>query len=152
MQVDYDNLKNVLVSLCAGETDEIALMATFVCELHHSDDRFDWTGFYRVTAPNLLKIGPYQGGHGCLVIPFSRGVCGAAAREEKVQLVADVDTFPDHIACASSTRSELVIPVKNAKGRLLAVLDIDSDQLDAFTQTDAQALSDLLDFVFADVS
>lgn len=127
-------------------------MATFVCEVHHSDDRFDWTGFYRVTEPNLLKIGPYQGGHGCLVIPFSRGVCGAAARENKTQLVAEVETFEGHIACASSTRSELVIPVSNAKGRLLGVLDIDSDQLGAFSQNDADHMGALLDLVFAPVA
>lgn len=126
-------------------------MATFVCEVHHSDERFDWTGFYRVTEPNLLKIGPYQGGHGCLSIPFSRGVCGAAARHNAVQLVPDVEDFEGHIACASSTRSELVIPVSNGAGRLLGVLDIDSDQPDAFTQEDANALDALLAEVFFSV-
>jgi len=151
-EIDYKDLRNSLLSLTEGETDEVALMATFACELHHSDDRFDWTGFYRVVEPNLLKIGPYQGGHGCLVIPFSRGVCGAAARENAVQLVPDVEAFSDHIACASSTRSELVIPVKNGAGRLLGVLDIDSDQLDAFTQKDADQLTDLLDIVFLNVA
>ncbi|MEP5155454.1 GAF domain-containing protein [Planktotalea sp.] len=150
-EIDYKDLRNSLLSLTEGETDEVALMATFACELHHSDDRFDWTGFYRVVEPNLLKIGPYQGGHGCLVIPFSRGVCGAAARENAAQLVPDVEAFSDHIACASSTRSELVIPVKNGAGRLLGVLDIDSDQLDAFTQKDADQLADLLDKVFLNV-
>ena len=107
------------------------------------------TGFYRVTAPKILKIGPYQGGHGCLVIPFSRGVCGAAARTRKVQLVPDVDAFPGHIACASSTRSELVIPVLDASGDLIGVFDIDSDQPDAFDQTDADALQAILASVFA---
>lgn len=151
-KIIYKDLRNSLLSLAEGETDEIALMATFVCEVHHSDDRFDWTGFYRVVSPNLLKIGPYQGGHGCLVIPFSRGVCGAVARTEQLQLVPDVETFTDHIACASTTRSELVIPVKNGAGRLLGVLDIDSDQLDAFTQTDADQLSRLLAEVFTKVA
>ena len=148
-RVNYKELRNVLVSLTAGEDDEVALMATFACEVHHCDDRFDWTGFYRVTAPDLLKIGPYQGGHGCLVIPFSKGVCGAAAREQKTQLVADVELFDGHIACASSTRSELVIPVKNANGKLIAVLDIDSDQANAFSQEDADNLNDLIEIVFA---
>ena len=96
----------------------------------------DWTGFYRVVAPELLKIGPYQGGHGCLVIPFSRGVCGACARSGQVQNVPDVDAFPGHIACASSTRSELVLPVWNGAGRLLGVLDLDSDTPAAFTAAD----------------
>jgi len=119
--------------------------------VHHADDRFDWTGFYRVTAPELLKIGPYQGGHGCLVIPFARGVCGAAARTGETQLVADVDAFPGHIACASSTRSELVLPVWNGAGELLGVFDIDSNQPAAFDQTDADELAAILKSVFANV-
>lgn len=149
MTVDYDTLKQSILALAEGETDTVALMATLACEIHHADERFDWTGFYRVTAPEMLKIGPYQGGHGCLQIPFSRGVCGAAARTGEVQLVDDVDAFPGHIACASSTRSELVIPVRDAAGTLLGVLDIDSDQPAAFTQNDATRLADILDLVFA---
>jgi GAF domain-containing protein len=144
MQVDYKTLDQTIQSLTEGETDAVALMATFACEVHHSDDRFDWTGFYRVIEPDLMKIGPYQGGHGCLVIPFSRGVCGTAARTGKTQLVADVDAFPGHIACASSTRSELVLPVWNGNGTLLGVFDLDSNQPDAFTQTDADALTAIL--------
>ncbi|MGH1331586.1 MAG: GAF domain-containing protein [Paracoccaceae bacterium] len=149
MRADYPNLAKTIQSLTENETDEVALMATIACELHHADERFDWTGFYRVTEPELLKIGPYQGGHGCLTIPFSRGVCGAAARTEKTQLVADVDAFPGHIACATSTRSEIVLPVFNANGALIAVLDIDSNQRDAFTQQDAEALEKILLSVFA---
>ncbi len=149
MRADYDALAKTIAALTDGETDEVALMATVVCELHHSDDRFDWTGFYRVTAPDLLKIGPYQGGHGCLQIPFAKGVCGAAARTGQIQLVDDVDAFPGHIACASSTRSEIVLPVRNAAGDLIAVLDIDSDQPAAFTDDDARALDAILQNVFA---
>ncbi|MBC9246109.1 GAF domain-containing protein [Paracoccus sp. 11-3] len=145
---DYDALTARIRALTQGETDEVALMATIACELHHSDDRFDWTGFYRVVAPELLKIGPYQGGHGCLVIPFSRGVCGAAARTRQVQLVPDVYAFPGHIACASSTRSEIVLPVLGANNRLIGVLDIDSDQPDAFTDKDATRLAAILQEVF----
>ena len=70
-------------ALTEGETDRVALMATAACEIFHGDPRVDWAGFYRVVAPGLLKIGPYQGGHGCLAIPFERGVCGAAARERR---------------------------------------------------------------------
>jgi L-methionine (R)-S-oxide reductase len=148
-QVDYTSLIKTIASLTEGEDDVIALMATVVCELHHSDDRFDWTGFYRVTSPEILKIGPYQGGHGCLQIPFTRGVCGAAARLGETQLVPDVKAFADHIACANSTRSELVLPVWDRAGTLLAVLDIDSDQFDAFTVLDADALAEILATVFA---
>lgn len=147
----YDDLAARISALTQGETDEVALMATLACEIHHSDDRFDWTGFYRAVGPELLKIGPYQGGHGCLVIPFSRGVCGAAARTGQVQLVADVDAFPGHIACASSTRSEIVLPVFGAGGRLIGVLDIDSDRADAFTAEDAARLREILDDVFAEL-
>ena len=148
MRVNYHDLTQSIASLTYGETDAVALMATVACEVHHSDDRFDWTGFYRVTAPELLKIGPYQGGHGCLVIPFSRGVCGAAARTGQVQLVPDVDAFPGHIACASSTRSEIVLPVWNGAGSLLGVLDLDSNTPAAFTETDAEALTAILAEVF----
>lgn len=147
MTIDTD-LHARILSLTAGEDDAVALMATVACELHHSDTRFDWTGFYRVTAPGLLKIGPYQGGHGCLVIPFSRGVCGAAARSGEVQIVDDVDAFPGHIACAASTRSEIVLPVRNRAGDLIAVLDIDSNQPAAFTPSDADSLSAILRAVF----
>jgi len=149
MKADYESLAKSIAALVEGETDHVALMATLACELHHADDRFDWTGFYRVVEPELLKIGPYQGGHGCLVIPFYRGVCGAAARTRQVQLVADVDAFPGHIACASSTRSEIVLPVFDNGGDLIAVLDIDSDQLDAFDEKDADALGKILTATFA---
>lgn len=148
MRADYPSLSRRIAALTEGETDTIALMATLACELHHADDRFDWTGFYRVTAPQTLRIGPYQGGHGCLVIPFSRGVCGACARTGQVQLVPDVDAFPGHIACSSSTRSELVLPVTDATGRLVGVLDLDSDQPAAFDETDARALAAILAATF----
>jgi GAF domain-containing protein len=150
--IDYPALAARIAALTEGETDMIALMATVACEVHHADDLFDWTGFYRVVAPDLLKIGPYQGGHGCLVIPFSRGVCGMAARSGQVQLVPDVDAFPGHIACASSTRSEIVLPVVNGAGALIGVFDIDSDQPAAFTETDARALAAILARTFAGVA
>lgn len=148
MKVDYEELSARVRALAEGETDMVAVMATLACELHHADDRFDWTGFYRVTEPGLLKIGPYQGGHGCLTIAFDRGVCGAAARTGEVQLVDDVDAFPGHIACSSSTRSELVLPVWNGEGEMLGVLDIDSDRPAAFTREDADKLAPLLAEVF----
>ena len=148
MQVNYSELSQRISAVADGETDHISLMATVACEVHHADDRFDWTGFYRVVAPDLMKIGPYQGGHGCLVIPFARGVCGKAARTGEPQLVPDVDAFPDHIACASSTRSELVLPVRDASGELIGVFDIDSNQPDAFTRADASELASILSSVF----
>jgi L-methionine (R)-S-oxide reductase len=146
--MDYHATTEAIRALCHGETDTVALMATLACEIHNAHPFADWTGFYRVVAPELLKIGPYQGGHGCLVIPFARGVCGAAARTGQVQNVPDVDAFPGHIACASSTRSELVLPVWNGAGRLLGVLDIDSDTPAAFTKADEDWLVPLLAEVF----
>lgn len=149
MPIDYARFALQIESLCHGETDSVALMATMACELHQSHPLSDWTGFYRVTGPDLLKIGPYQGGHGCLVIPFSRGVCGAAARTGQAQIVPDVDAFAGHIACASSTKSELVLPVWNAAGQLLGVLDLDSNTPAAFDQEDADQLAAILAKTFA---
>jgi len=149
MTVNYQDLNARIASLCEGETDEIALMATIAGELFHSDDRFDWVGFYRVTASEILKIGPYQGGHGCLTIPFSRGVCGAAARLRETQLIADVNAFEGHIACASSTQSEIVLPVFNGSRDLIAVLDIDSNQPNAFDNEDAVNLAKILSKSFS---
>ena len=140
MRADYETLFERLDALCAGETDEIALMATISCELYQAFDRFNWVGFYRNMDDSTLKIGPYQGTHGCLTIPFTRGVCGACARERKLQHVPDVHAAADHIACSSSTLSELVIPLFDNADRLIGVLDIDSDTLDAFSATDLEEL------------
>jgi GAF domain-containing protein len=150
--MDYDDATRAILALTHGETDTVALMATLACEIHARHPLSDWTGFYRVVAPELLKIGPYQGGHGCLVIPFSRGVCGACARTGEIQNVPDVEAFPGHIACSSSTRSELVLPVRNGKGTLLGVLDLDSDTPAAFTRADEDWLVPLLATVFKDAA
>ena len=145
----YDETLRELRAICDGETDHIALMATISCHLFQHVDGFDWVGFYRVVDDRLLKIGPYQGGHGCLLIPFDKGVCGAAARLKQTQIVPDVELFEGHIACSSSTRSELVIPLTDAAGEVFAVLDIDSDQPDFFDQRDADLLDGLLQSVFS---
>ncbi len=145
---DYAGLAARIAALTEDEHDEVALMATVAAELFHGAEGFDWVGFYRVTEPETLRIGPYQGGHGCLVIPFSRGVCGAAARTGETVIVADVEAFPDHIACSASTRSEIVLPVRDAAGRLLGVLDIDSDAPARFDAEDARALEEILAQVF----
>ena len=131
--------------LLDGEDDWIAALATVACELHHAFGAWHWTGFYRVTAPDLLVIGPYQGGHGCLRIPFDQGVCGAAARTRTTQLVPDVEAFPGHIACSSSTRSEIVVPVLDHQtGAVRAVLDVDSDLPAAFDAVDQAFLEALV--------
>ena len=139
----YPEVRRRIDALLDEQTDWVAAMATVACELHHSFEHYDWTGFYRAVAPDRLLVGPYQGPHGCLHIEFDRGVCGAAARTRETQLVPDVEAFPDHIACQSSTRSEIVVPVLTPGDRLLAVLDVDSDTLGAFDETDQEHLEAL---------
>ena len=133
---NHDEVYQRIESLLEDENDWVAAMATVVCELHNSFNHFHWTGFYRTVAPNLLKIGPYQGGHGCLVIPYDKGICGAAARTGETQDVPDVHARPEHIACSSSTLSEIVVPVKSPDGEVFAVLDVDSDYQAAFNSED----------------
>lgn len=137
------DIQSRITALTAGETDAVALMATLACELHHHFPHFHWTGFYRVVAPGMLKIGPYQGGHGCLAIPFARGICGRCAREEKTVIIPDVEREEDHIACSGTTRSEIVVPVHDTEGKLRAVLDVDSDFPDAFGENDARFLENV---------
>jgi GAF domain-containing protein len=139
----YDEVLRRIDALLEGETDWVAAMATVACELHHGFEAYDWTGFYRLVSPALLVIGPYQGGHGCLRIDLARGVCGAAARTRRTQLVPDVEAFPGHIACSGTTRSEVVVPVLAPGGRLLGVLDVDSDAPAAFDEVDQAALERL---------
>ena len=142
-QEQYVEALQSIQAALVDEDDWVSAMATVVCELHHRFDHFHWTGFYRVAAPGLLKIGPYQGGHGCIEIDFDRGVCGAAARERRTQLIPDVHAFEGHIACSSSSQSEIVVPVITPEGELLAVLDVDSDLLAAFDEIDQEHLEGL---------
>lgn len=139
-------LEPSLVSLCdalAKAHDDVAAMATFACVVHQGFG-FLWTGFYRVVSPSLLRVGPYQGTLGCLEIPFGRGVCGTAATTKATVVVDDVETFPGHIACDGRSRSEIVVPVFDARGTLRAVLDIDSDEVGTFSDVDRVALEALV--------
>lgn len=120
--------------------DPVADMATTAGVLRELLPHPSWIGFYRVVSPGLLRIGPYQGPIGCLEIPFARGVCGAAARERRTQLVADVQAFPGHIACDARARSEIVVPVVGADGGTLAVLDVDSHRPSDFDDDDRVGL------------
>ena len=144
-QVRYQEVFSHIDALIGEEDilDWVAIMATVACELHQAFAYYHWTGFYRVMNDELLLVGPYQGSHGCLSIPFSRGVCGAAARSKTTQLVDDVNAIQDHIACSSTTQSEIVVPVCTPEDRLIAVLDVDSDDLAAFDQVDQQNLEAL---------
>ena len=144
-QQRYECARSNILALIEGESDEIAVLATVAAELRHAFPHFHWVGFYRVVSPRLLKVGPYQGGHGCLTISFDRGVCGRCASEKTTQIVADVTKLPYHIACSGSTLSEIVIPIFDHNGEVRAVLDIDSDFPNIFDTVDQAALELLAD-------
>ncbi len=136
----YSRLLAIQYSVLEGSNDVIAGMATISALLHHSFGHL-WTGFYRVVEPEwLLRVGPYQGSLGCQEIEFGRGVCGTAAAERRTVIVPDVLTFPGHITCDAGSRSEMVVPVFDAYGALLAVLDIDSAQPDRFDEQDERGV------------
>jgi L-methionine (R)-S-oxide reductase len=140
----YRELEEQLASVLEGEDDLLAGMTSVVCLLHNAFPYFYWTGFYRRVAPTELLIGPYQGTLGCLRISYDRGVCGAAARERRTVIVPDVHLFPGHIACDALSASEIVVPLLDDSGDLLAVLDVDSTIRDAFDEVDAEGLERIL--------
>jgi GAF domain-containing protein len=139
----YAQLHAHIITVLAGIDDDVAAMATISSLVHHAF-RHLWTGFYRVVSPNLLRVGPYQGTLGCLEIAFGRGVCGTAAAERRTVVVPDVQAFPDHIVCDARARSEIVVPVFDARGGLIAVFDIDSERRDRFDAEDSAGLERLL--------
>ena len=147
----YAELSDEVAAVLEGEGDPTARMATVAAMLHAAfPERFLWTGFYVVDAARgtELVVGPYQGALGCLRIAFGRGVCGAAAERGETLVVDDVDAFPGHIACDSRSRSEIVVPVRDGAGRLLAVLDVDSAQPAAFDADDRTGLEAITARVF----
>ena len=140
----YARLLEMQELLLHDSTDAIAGMATLSAMLHHAFGHL-WTGFYRVVVPGqLLRVGPYQGTLGCLDIAFGRGVCGTAAAEQRTVIVPDVEAFPGHIACDGRARSEIVVPVFDAQGMLIAVFDVDSADLGTFDAEDAEGLATLM--------
>ena len=139
----YQEVTSQLRAVLEGETDLLASMTSVVCLLHNAFPYYFWTGFYRRVSEAELLVGPYQGTLGCLRIPFDRGVCGAAARERRTIVVADVHGFPGHIACDARSASEIVVPVTNAAGDLIAVLDVDSSIPDAFDSVDRRYLEEI---------
>lgn len=140
----YEELAAHIDAVLDGIDDEIAEMAT-VSSLVHNAFGFLWTGFYRVVkAGLLLRVGPYQGTLGCLEVAFDRGVCGAAASERRAIIVDDVATFGDHIACDARSQSEIVLPVTNSSGDLIAVFDVDSESIGTFDTDDEAGLSMIL--------
>lgn len=136
----YDQAFQEIRAVLDGVDDVVTTLATVASVLHHKLPYASWTGFYCVREPELLRVGPYQGPVACLEIPFDRGVCGAAARERTTQVVPDVHAFPGHIACDAAARSEIVVPIDDAEGRLVAVLDIDSHEPESFDEEDRVGL------------
>jgi len=140
----YAELTEHSEAILEGVDDEVTAMATIAALVHHAFGHL-WTGFYRVVVPGqLLRVGPYQGSLGCLEIAFGQGVCGTAAAERRTVIVPDVEKFPGHITCDARSRSEIVLPIVDRRGDLIGVLDIDSDQLDAFGPEDQQGLERLV--------
>ncbi len=140
----YAELDAHVRAVLAGVDDPVTGMATVSCLVHHAFGHL-WTGFYRVVEPGrLLRVGPYQGTLGCLEIPFGRGVCGTAAAEGRTVVVEDVHAFPGHIACDGRSASEIVVPVYDARGALVAVFDVDSERRGAFDDGDRVGLERIL--------
>lgn len=151
LQARYAALAEEVEAVVEGEPNLTARMATVASMLASEFEHFYWTGFYMVDPMrgDQLVVGPYQGTLGCLRIDFGRGVCGAAAAHRTTQIVPDVDAFDGHIACDSRSRSEVVVPVFNPAGELIAVLDVDSTELSAFSDADARGLENIVRRVFA---
>jgi GAF domain-containing protein len=140
---DYAECFDSVVAIWSDEggdtLDDIALMATINSVLSRRFPHFYWTGFYRVCGDRLV-VGPYIGTVGCLQIEIGRGVCGTAAARRETVIVPDVTKFPGHIACDPNSKSEIVVPVFDRDRTLIAVLDVDSDQLDSFDEVDRAGL------------
>ena len=138
----YNDVARQIAAVIEGETSVTARYATAACLLNEAFDYFFWTGFYLVDPlkPTELVVGPYQGTLGCLRIPFGRGVCGACAQKGETIIVKDVHEFPGHIACDSRSNSEIVVPVFDKDGKLVAVLDVDSTELASFDEDDKAGL------------
>jgi L-methionine (R)-S-oxide reductase len=143
----YETLLATTAAMVDGETDPITVMSTISCELFQAFGEINWAGFYRRVDADTLKVGPYQGGHGCLTITLDRGVCGKCAKDGETQIISDVNALPYHIACSSETRSEVVVPLLNASGEVTAVLDVDSPKPGFFDALDAEYLGKLAELV-----
>ena len=135
----YERIAAQLAELFVANRDPIARMATMVALLHHKMPHFFWTGFYRLIGEDLV-VGPYQGPVACQVLDREKGVCRAGVTRNETVLVPDVEAFPGHIPCDARSKSEIVLPVRDADGAVIGVLDVDSDKIDAFDSIDAEYL------------
>ena len=143
----YKKIIPEIFEMIKDEKDIIALLSTVSCELFHAFEHWNWVGFYRRVDKKTLKVGPYQGGHGCLTIDIERGVCGSCVRKKSILIINDVSKEEGHIACSSVTQSEMVLPIISNSGSVMAVFDIDSTQISAFDSTDQVYLSRLVDWI-----
>lgn len=143
----YVEVLQNIESLIEGEMDLVAVMSTISCELYHAFEYFNWVGFYRRVDEKTLKVGPYQGTHGCLTIDIEKGVCGKCAREGEIQIENDVSSIPHHIACSIDTKSEMVIPIKDNENNVRAVLDIDSTEINSFDEVDQKYLKKICEYL-----
>jgi L-methionine (R)-S-oxide reductase len=139
----YKEVLKQIDSVLEGEINFISKMSTISCLLKEAFDFYYWVGFY-IEENGVLKVGPYQGTLGCLTIQFNQGVCGRAYRLGTTQIVEDTHHDPEHIACDSNSNSEIVVPVKNSKNEIIAVLDVDSTLYSAFDEVDQYYLELLM--------
>lgn len=141
----YATLLPQIKALLTGEPNLVANLANASSALRMTF-HFFWVGFYLVENDQLV-LGPFQGDIACTRIAKGKGVCGASWDQNKVMLVPDVEQFPGHIACSSESKSEIVVPIRNSKNEIVAVLDVDSDQLNDFDTTDENALTELCTWI-----
>jgi L-methionine (R)-S-oxide reductase len=135
----YQRLYKQLEELLAKQGNPLSRMATMVAVLHHKMEHFFWTGFYLLDGGELI-VGPYQGPVACQHLEKDKGVCWAGIHREESIVVADVHSFPGHIACDPRSKSEIVVPVRDAEGKIIGVLDVDSNKTDAFDGEDLAGL------------
>ena len=148
----YELLLKQIAALIEGEADnKVGVLANVSAAIHHTFDAFFWTGFYFLNKENTLQLGPVQGTPACYNIPVGKGVCGTAFAERRTLVVPDVEQFAGHIACSSLSRSEIVVPIYNKEGEAVGVLDIDSTQLNAFDDIDAQYLEQAMRILAAEI-
>ncbi|MBN2029913.1 GAF domain-containing protein [bacterium] len=146
----YKTVLETIELLIKDEDDVISVMSTIACELYHAFEHFNWVGFYRLVDEKILKVGPYQGKHGCLSIPIDQGVCDKCARKNRVQIENDVRQIPYHMACSGETNSEIVIPARDKKGKVKAVLDIDSTEINSLDEIDENQLKIICEKIYPD--
>ena len=145
----YDRLHNQLAELLQPHNNPMAAMATISAVLHHKFDYFFWTGFYLLQNGELI-VGPYQGPVACIKLEKDTGVCWAGINRKETLIVPDVHKFPGHIACDSRSNSEIVVPLKNKRGEITGVMDVDSKSLNSFTDADREGLEKITELIYKD--